>query len=301
MTDDGIGFDPAAARRRTQEGMGLIGMTRRASWLGGRVDVTSQPGAGATIRISAPLGEPSRGRPNGRRTRKRVGADMTDGPSRVLLIDDHEMSRRGLEAMLSTVDWIQVVGEADGCEPGPGRRSPACNPTSSCWTSGCRAWTACACLDEIKKLEHPVAVVIVTLYNDRRYVLEAIRRGAAGYVLKEASTAEIVATIAAVADGQLAVEPGLLREALMAPAEEPSPEMAARARAESFALTPRELDVLRLLADGMTNKEIGGQLSIAEDTVKKHVQNIIWKLRAADRTQAAIVAYRAGLLDPFDA
>jgi two-component system, NarL family, response regulator LiaR len=59
--------------------------------------------------------------------------------------------------------------------------------------------------------------------------------------------------------------------------------------------------VLRLLADGMTNKEIGGQLSIAEDTVKKHVQNIIWKLRAADRTQAAIVAYRAGLLDPLDA
>jgi DNA-binding NarL/FixJ family response regulator len=86
----------------------------------------------------------------------------------------------------------------------------------------------------------------------------------------------------------------------MAPPEEPPAAETARARAESFALTPRELDVLRLLADGMTNKEIGGQLSIAEDTVKKHVQNIIWKLRAADRTQAAIIAYRAGLLDPIE-
>jgi DNA-binding NarL/FixJ family response regulator len=212
---------------------------------------------------------------------------MTDTPSRVLLIDDHEMSRRGLEAMLSTADWVEVVGEADGCEPGLGQIE--------------RLRPDIVLLEEIKKLEHPVAVVIVTLYNDRRYVLEAIRRGAAGYVLKEASTAEILSTIAAVADGQLAVEPGLLREALMAPPDEPPAEETARARAESFALTPRELDVLRLLADGMTNKEIGGQLSIAEDTVKKHVQNIIWKLRAADRTQAAIVAYRAGLLDPLDA
>ena len=157
-----------------------------------------------------------------------------------------------------------------------------------------------ACLEAIKKLQHPVAVVMVTLYDDRRYVLEAIRRGAAGYVLKEASGQEILTTLQLVADGQLAIDPDLLREALRAPAEEPSPADTARARAEAFALTPRELDALRLLADGMTNKEIGGQLGIAEDTVKKHVQNIIWKLRAADRTQAAITAYRAGLLDPMD-
>ena len=62
-------------------------------------------------------------------------------------------------------------------------------------------------------------------------------------------------------------------------------------------MTPREHDVLRLVADGLTNKEIGARLSISEDTVKKHVQNIIWKLRAADRTQAAILAYRMGLLE----
>jgi len=214
---------------------------------------------------------------------------MSQTSSRVLLIDDHEMSRRGLEAMLSTADWVQVVGEADGCEPGL-VQIERLQPDIVLLDIRMPGLDGLQCLEEIKKLEHPVAVVIVTLYNDRRYVLEAIRRGAAGYVLKEASTAEILSTIAAVADGQLAVEPGLLREALMAPPEEPPAAETARARAESFALTPRELDVLRLLADGMTN----------EDTVKKHVQNIIWKLRAADRTQAAIIAYRAGLLDPIE-
>lgn len=225
---------------------------------------------------------------------------MTEPRRRVVLIDDHEMSRRGLEAMLSGADWLEVVGEADGCEHGLAEiaRLEADIVLLDIRMPGIDGLT---CLDEIKRLARPVAVVIVTLHADRRYVLEAIRRGAAGYVLKEASTGEILATLAAVADGQLAIEPGLLREALTAPVEEPSPVEVARSRAESFSLTPRELDVLRLLADGLTNKEIGGQLAIAEDTVKKHVQNIIWKLRAADRTQAAIVAYRAGLLDPPDA
>lgn len=224
---------------------------------------------------------------------------MTRTPSRVLLIDDHEMSRRGLEAMLSTADWVQVVGEADGCMPGLAQIERL-RPDIVLLDIRMPGIDGLQCLQEIKKLEHAVAVVIVTLYNDRRYVLEALRRGAAGYVLKEASTNEILSTIAAVADGQLAVEPGLLREALTASPKEPPATETPRSRTAPPSLTPRELDVLRLLADGMTNKEIGGRLSIAEDTVKKHVQNIIWKLRAADRTQAAILAYRAGLLDPLD-
>jgi DNA-binding NarL/FixJ family response regulator len=154
-----------------------------------------------------------------------------------------------------------------------------------------------ACLERIKAHYQRIAVVIVTLYDDRRYVLEAIRRGAAGYLLKDASTAEVIATLHNVANGQLAVEPQLLREAL-ATREEPTPAGdTARQRAEQYALTPREHDVLILVAEGLTNKEIGGKLSITEDTVKKHVQNIIWKLRAADRTQAAIMALKLGLLE----
>ncbi len=222
---------------------------------------------------------------------------MTDIPTRVMLVDDHEMSRRGLEAMLSTVDWVQVVGEADGCEAALDRIERL-KPDIILLDIRMRGLDGLLCLEEIKKLNHPTAVIMVTLYNDRRYVLEAIRRGAAGYVLKEASTAEIIGTIKAVREGHLAVDPALLREAMGTVEPAPTPAEAAKAKAESFALTPRELEVLRLLAEGLTNKEIGGRLTIAEDTVKKHVQSIIWKLRAADRTQAAIVAYRAGLLEP---
>jgi DNA-binding NarL/FixJ family response regulator len=218
--------------------------------------------------------------------------------TRVVLIDDHEMARRGLEAMLSTAGWLEVVGEADGCQSGLAvireRR-----PDIVLLDIRMPGTDGLACLDTIKTLDIPVAVVIVTLYDDRKFVLEAIRHGAAGYLLKDASTAEVIATLANVADGQLAISPELLREALTAREEEP-PIESPRERAEAFAVTPREHDVLTLVADGLTNKEIGARLSITEDTVKKHVQNIIWKLRAADRTQAAILAFRLGLIEIVD-
>jgi DNA-binding NarL/FixJ family response regulator len=221
-------------------------------------------------------------------------------PSRVLLVDDHEMARRGLTAMLATADWVTVVGEAGDCASGVAAVAEL-QPDIVLLDIRMPGIDGLACLDEIKRQQHPVAVVMVTLYDDRRYVLEAIRRGAAGYLLKDASTAEVVATLANVASGQLAVEPQLLREALLTPPEEKAPAGGtSRERAESYAVTPREHDVLRLVADGLTNKEIGARLTITEDTVKKHVQNIIWKLRAADRTQAAILAYRMGLLDGSD-
>jgi DNA-binding NarL/FixJ family response regulator len=220
-------------------------------------------------------------------------------PSRVLLVDDHEMARRGLTAMLSTADWITVVGEADGCASGLAA-TERLRPDMVLLDIRMPGQDGLSCLEELKRLEHPVAVVMVTLYDDRRYVLEAIRRGAAGYLLKDASTAEVIATLANVSEGQLAVEPQLLREALLTPPEEAAAGASSRQRAEAYSVTPREHDVLRLVADGLTNKEIGARLSITEDTVKKHVQNIIWKLRAADRTQAAILAYRMGLLDAED-
>jgi DNA-binding NarL/FixJ family response regulator len=216
--------------------------------------------------------------------------------SRIVLIDDHEMARRGLQAMLSTADWIKVVGEADDCESGVALVERL-TPDIVLLDIRMPGTDGLACLDRLKLTDPPVAVVIVTLYDDRRYVLEAIRRGAAGYLLKDASTAEMIATLTNVADGQLAVDPQLLREALSKRDDEPPAGTTARQRAEAYAVTAREHDVLVLVAEGLTNKEIGARLSITEDTVKKHVQNIIWKLRAADRTQAAITALRMGLLE----
>jgi len=219
---------------------------------------------------------------------------MTDR-IRVLLIDDHEMARRGLEAMLSTADWIEVVGDADDCETGVAAVERL-RPDIVLLDIRMPGLDGLACLEQLKARTEPVAVVMVTLYDDRRYVLEAIRRGAAGYVLKDASTDEVVATLQRVADGQLAIDPQLLREALSRLDDGPTGGTPSQ-RAEAYNVTPREHDVLGLVAEGLTNKEIGVRLSISEDTVKKHVQNLIWKLRAADRTQAAIIALRMGLLE----
>jgi DNA-binding NarL/FixJ family response regulator len=214
--------------------------------------------------------------------------------SRVLLIDDHEMARRGLEAMLSTAGWIDVVGDADDCATGLAAVA-ALQPDIVLLDIRMPGTDGLACLDQIKAGPVPVAVVMVTLYDDRRYVLEAIRRGAAGYLLKDASADEVTSTIRLVSDGQLVVDPQLLREALAIPAAPDAPTP--RERGHAYNLTPREHDVLAHVAEGLTNKEIGARLGISEDTVKKHVQNLIWKLHAADRTQAAIIALRSGLLD----
>ena len=215
--------------------------------------------------------------------------------SRIVLIDDHEMARRGLEAMLSTADWIEVVGAADDCAAGIAAVERL-EPDMVLLDIRMPGIDGLECLDQLKARPKPIAVVMVTLYDDRRYVLEAIRRGAAGYLLKDASTDEVISTLRSVADGQLAIDPKLLREALRS-RDEPSERGTPRERAEAYSVTPREHDVLTLVAEGLTNKEIGANLAISEDTVKKHVQNIIWKLRAADRTQAAIMAYRMGLLE----
>ncbi len=215
----------------------------------------------------------------------------------ILLIDDHEMARRGLEAMLAPAGWISVVAEAADCLDGLAAAEHF-QPDIILLDIQMPGIDGLACLERLKALPHPAAVVIVTLHSDRRYVLDAIRRGAAGYLLKDATTAEVLATLRSVADGQLAIDPQLLREALATPMSADATEGSATARARSLSITPREHEVLLEVANGLTNKEIGGRLGISEDTVKKHVQNLIWKLRAADRTQAAVLALRMGLLEP---
>ncbi len=221
-------------------------------------------------------------------------SETTRRSATVVLIDDHELARRGLRAVLETAGWLSVAGEAAGCQDGVDvvRRV---KPAIVLLDIRMPGIDGLECLERLKRACPRVVVIIVTLYDDRRYVLEAIRRGASGYLGKDATGAEILATLERALDGQLAVDPDLLRDALGSEERAaPRPEVDPNA----YRLTPRERDVLALVAEGMTNKEIGGRLKIGEDTAKKHVQNLIWKLRAADRTQAAILAYRLGILGP---
>lgn len=217
----------------------------------------------------------------------------------VVLIDDHELARRGLEAMLATAGWITVLGGSADCLSGI-EAVERLRPDIVLLDIQMPGIDGLACLERIKALDITVSVVIVTLYDDRRYVLDAIRRGAAGYILKDAASAEVIATLRDVAEGRLAIDPAMLREALLAgPLPHPG-EDGGRVRAAELSITPREHQVLLAVAEGMTNKEIGARLGISEDTVKKHVQNLIWKLHAADRTQAAVIALRMGILEVDD-
>lgn len=214
--------------------------------------------------------------------------------TRVLIVDDHELARRGLEAMLRTAEWIEVVGEAGDCATGLARTTRL-RPDIVLLDINLPGTDGLACLSQMKVAMPEVAVIIVTLYDNRQFVLEALRRGAAGYLLKDATARQVLSTLRQVVDGQLAIDAQLLREALTEAEVAAAP--AAPSPSSAYALTPRERDVLALVAEGFTNKEIGGRLGIAEDTVKKHVQNVIWKLHASDRTHAAILALKLGLLD----
>lgn len=216
------------------------------------------------------------------------------GRVRILLVDDHELARHGLRSMLSTADWIEVVGEAADCRSAL-ELAEQLRPAIVLLDIRMPDESGLQCLPRMRRVASDTAVVMVTSHDDRAYVVEAIRLGAAGYLLKDASSGELLDTISQVTDGQLAIDPELLREALTAVTEDAVEEDIDLR--EQYSLTAREYDVLALVAEGLTNKEIGARLGIAEDTAKKHVQNLIWKLHAADRTQAAVIALRSGLLE----
>ena len=143
---------------------------------------------------------------------------------------------------------------------------------------------------------------MLTLYNNEQYVIEAVKAGAAGYLLKNSSRDEISKTIREVNNGGLLIKTTMLQKALAGAIEGGGAgNLDFRGKpwgtdADFEALSARELEVLKLLVEGMTNKDIGAQLFITEDTAKKHVQNIIYKLQVSDRTQAAVKAIRMGLV-----
>jgi DNA-binding NarL/FixJ family response regulator len=219
---------------------------------------------------------------------------------KVLLVDDHPVVREGLRAMLATAQDIEIVAEAgDGLEAI--EKASEHRPNVVLMDLRMPNLDGIEATRRIKSQLPSTSVIVLTIYDDDAYIVDAVRAGAGGYLLKDASKDLLLHTIRAVNSGGMLVKTNLLREAILSLADTAGDQSVGKhvgATAPSD-LTPRERDVLRLVVHGESNKQIGRALSISDDTVKKHVQAILSKLDVSDRTQAAVKAIRDGLVDPF--
>jgi len=224
---------------------------------------------------------------------------VTDAQIKVMLVDDHPVVRRGLRVMLDTSQDITIVGEAeDGLDAI--EKAKECCPDVILLDIHMPKMSGMEALRELKSRYPTISIIMLTMYDDDAYVVEAVKAGAGGYLLKDASIELLLHTIRAVNSGGILIKASLLHEVFLNVSDVTSLAPAAKtaAKVTQGNLTQRELDVIVLITEGKGNREIGEVLCISEDTVKKHVQSIMAKLNASDRTQAAVVAVRTGLV-PF--
>ncbi|MET9920344.1 response regulator transcription factor [Streptomyces sp. NPDC006435] len=211
---------------------------------------------------------------------------MADKIIRVLLVDDHQVVRRGLRTFLEIQDDIEVVGEAaDGAEGVA--RAEELRPDVVLMDIKMPGTDGIEALRTLRELQNPAKILIVTSFTEQRTVVPALRAGASGYVYKDVDPDALAGAIRSVHAGHVLLQPEVA-EALLAQ-EEPG-----GGTGRGNTLTEREREVLGLIADGRSNREIARALVLSEKTVKTHVSNILMKLDLADRTQAALWAVRHG-------
>ncbi|MFD8823567.1 response regulator [Streptomyces sp. NPDC059605] len=211
---------------------------------------------------------------------------MADKIIRVLLVDDHQVVRRGLRTFLEIQDDIEVVGEAaDGAEGVA--RTEELRPDVVLMDIKMPGTDGIEALRTLRELQNPAKILIVTSFTEQRTVVPALRAGASGYVYKDVDPDALAGAIRSVHAGHVLLQPEVA-EALLAQ-EEPG-----GGTGRGNTLTEREREVLGLIADGRSNREIARALVLSEKTVKTHVSNILMKLDLADRTQAALWAVRHG-------
>jgi DNA-binding NarL/FixJ family response regulator len=214
---------------------------------------------------------------------------------RVLLVDDQALFREGLETLLSVHKDIQVVGQASNGQEAlevAAQVQPdvVLMDVRMPVLDGVRA----TCL--LKEAQPQCRVIVLTTFDDDEYIFDALRTGAAGYLLKDVASARLVEAIRATARGESILEPSVAAKVIAEFTRVSSMVPAAQMEHLVEPLSERELEILALIARGASNKEIASQLFIAEGTVKNHVTHILGKLGVRDRTQAALKARELGLL-----
>lgn len=209
---------------------------------------------------------------------------------RVLIADDHKMVREGLRRILEFDGEIQVIDEADNGEECI-EKIRSSKPDIVLLDINMPVMNGIEALQEIRKKKLKTKVIILTVHNEIEYLLRAVDIGIDGYVLKDSDAHELIRAVTSVYEGDKFIQPSLIP--LLN-----SKLIARDLDAERLEqLSKREIEVLKLVAVGMFNKEIGVELGISERTVKNHLSSIFKKIDSSDRTQAAVFAIRNGLVD----
>jgi NarL family two-component system response regulator LiaR len=218
------------------------------------------------------------------------GQDTVTDPITVLLVDDHELVRRGVRAFLETQPGITVVAEARGGEEAV-RLAAEHAPDVALMDLIMPGMDGVEATRRLTAQSPRTNVIMLTSYHDDEHVFPAIRAGALSYVLKEVGPEQLADAVRKAAAGEAVLHPRVaarvVRELHGARRDEPN---------VFHELSDRELEVLKLIAEGMNNAEIAGRLYVSEKTVKSHVSNILSKLHLVDRTQAAVYAWRQGVV-----
>jgi DNA-binding NarL/FixJ family response regulator len=220
--------------------------------------------------------------------------EVAGGTIRVMVVDDHAIVRRGIQAYVEAVPAVQVVGEAvDGQDAlarlGQWRAEGTPLPDVVLMDLQMPRMSGIDATEAIVRAHPEVKVVVLTSFGEVERVHAALAAGAAGYLLKDAEPSEVVAAIRAAAAGEVHLDPAVARQLTRRMA---GPQVGLG------SLTTREREILALVAQGQSNRDVADTLGISERTARTHVSNVLTKLQLSSRTQAALLAIREGLIPP---
>jgi two-component system, NarL family, response regulator DevR len=223
-------------------------------------------------------------RPSEPRFRRRVTMSGGEGEVRVFLLDDHEMVRRGLKDLFDSHPDIEIVGESGSAKDAEAR-IPALRPDVALLDARLPDGSGVEVCRAIRSVDPSINAIILTSYDDDEALFAAIMAGASGYILKQIVGVDLIDVVRKVANGQSMLDSSVTQRVLERVRSGGPSEPA-----ELRSLTPQERRILELVTEGMTNRQIGEQLFLAEKTVKNYVTSILSKLGMQRRTQAAVLA-----------
>ena len=306
VRDDGRGFDVGAVAARGRRNFGLQFMRERAELIGARFDVRSRPDGGTVVRLTIPTGD-AIGRRGEHMTgidysgpeRRRGGPDRRalDDVTRILVVDDHALFRMGIANILGHEPDFEIVAEAEDSR-GAIDRALETSPDIILMDLSLPAPGGIETTQRIKRELPSTGIIVLAQTEDEDALFDAIKAGAAAFILKDVGPDDLVTIIRRVVAGEYLINDKVFsKPAVASRVLKEFRELAVYGQdaAPIFApLSPREVEILDNIAQGMTNKQVAYALSISEQTVKNHMSSILRKLSVNDRTQAVVYAMRQG-------